>query len=275
MFSSQRQEQLLAFPALPETFKNKHSISELGLRPFGIYESDLNVDFNATPRPFLITEILDCCTRDAGGNAVKRDFFWDLTVGTRVECLLRLISSDEIPLALRCPNAACGGELEIELTTFEISDLQQQAGNDEAIRVTTELSLRRPTGKDQLAWLGQSYESESEALSRMLCTLIVEGAEQSLSGGAALAEISRVMDEHDPLINFSVQVQCPECGQEHICEIDLEELSLSRLRQAQFHLLATVHRLAAHYHWSEEEIFKVPYWRRDHYLNLVEREKER
>ena len=275
MFSSQPHEQLLPFPALPEALKYRHSSSQLALRPFGIYERDLGVDFSALPRPFLVTEILDCCTRDARGNPVGRDFFWDLTVGTRIECLLRLVAREEIPLALRCP--ACGGELEIELTASEISELQQPAaGSEETIVVNDgRVRLRRPTGNDQLRWLEHSFESEADALQQMISTLSVEGAEQSMPEVGLLSEISRVMDEHDPLVNFSVQVQCPECGREHVCEVDLEEFALNRLRQAQFHLLATVHRLARHYHWSEEEIFKVPYWRRDHYLNLVEREKER
>src|SRR6185369_13876696 len=221
---------------------------------------------------------LDCCTRDARGNPVGREFFWELTVGTRIECLLRLVlrdSQSEIPLALRCP--ACGGELEIELTASEISELQQQAAAGEETIVVNEgrVRLRRPTGNDQLTWLGQTFESEADALRQMLSTLIVEGAEQSFLKTESFEEAGGVMDEHDPLVNFSVQVQCPECGREHVCEIDLEELSLNRLRQAQFHLLATVHRLARHYHWSEEEIFKVPYWRRDHYLNLMQREQER
>ena len=268
MFSSQTHEQLLPFPALPEAFRNRHSLPELALRPFGIYERDLSVDFSATPRPFLVTEILDCCTRDVGGNPVGRELFWEMTVGTRIECLLRLVSVDDIPLALRCP--ACGGELEMELTASEISALQQEAvGGEEAI-VVSGVKLRRPTGSDQLAWLGRSFESEADALRQMLSTLVVEGADTG-----SVEEISRAMDEHDPLVNFSVQVQCPECEREHVCEIDLEEFALSRLRQAQFRLLGTVHRLARHYHWSEAEIFKVPYWRRDHYLSLVEREKER
>jgi len=273
MFSSQQHEQLLPFPTLPETLKNRHSISELALRPFGIYERDLSVDFSATPRPFLVTEILDCCTRERHGNPVDRDFFWELTVGTRIECLLRLVGAEEIPLALRCP--ACGGELELELTASEISELQQQAA-DEAIAVSEgRIRLRRPTGNDQLAWLGQGFASEVDAMKQMSATLIVEGAEQSLAETRFLDEVGRVMDEYDPLVNFSVQVQCPDCEREHVCEVDLEELSLNRLRHAQFQLLAMVHRLARHYHWSEEEIFKVPYWRRDHYLHLVEREKER
>ena len=284
MFSSQPHEQLLPFPALPQAFRNRHSISELALRPFGIYERDLSVDFGATPRPFLVTEILDCCTRDARGQSVGREFFWELTVGTRIECLLRLVLGDarsEIALALRCP--ACGGELEIELTASEITELQQQAAASEETIVVGEgrVRLRRPTGNDQLAWLGQGFESEADALRQMLSTLIVGDAEQRLFEvgseleGGVLEKIGHAMDEHDPLVNFSVQVQCPDCGREHVCEIDLEELSLNRLQQAQFHLLATVHRLARHYHWSEEEIFKVPYWRRDHYLNLMAREKER
>jgi hypothetical protein len=245
--------------------------SDLMFRRFGIYESDLNIDFSTLPRPFLVTEILDCCTRDALGRPVDRNFFWDLTVGTRTECLLRLAATDdEIPLALRCPNSACGRELEIELTVAEISELQQQAFKDEPIFVTAELKLRRPTGNDQLAWLGQSFDGESEALQQMLCTLVVEGVPSHES----LEEIGRVMEEHDPLVNFTVRVQCPDCEQESVCEIDLEELSLNRLRQAQFRLFAAVHRLAAHYHWSEEEIFKVPHWRRDYYLSLLEREKQ-
>lgn len=281
MFSSQPHEQLLPFPALPEALRNRHSLPELALRPFGIYERDLGVDFSGTPRPFLVTEILDCCTRAASGDPVGRELFWEMTVGTRIECLLRLVlaSTEEIPLVLRCP--ACGGELEIELTGSEIAALQQEGvGGDEAV-VVSGVKVRRPTGSDQLAWLGQSFDSELDALRQMLSTLIVGDAEQpsfavgSVFEGEVLEKIGHAMDEQDPLVNFAVQVQCPDCGREHVCEIDLEEFALSRLRQAQFRLLGTVHRLARHYHWSEAEIFEVPYWRRDHYLSLVEREKER
>jgi hypothetical protein len=31
-----------------------------------------------------------------------------------------------------------------------------------------------------------------------------------------------------------------------------------------------VHRLAGHYHWSEEEIAKVPLWRRRAYLAYID-----
>ncbi len=277
MFSSERHEPILPFPRIPEAVKTRYSISDLALRPFGLFESDLNIDFAHTPRPFLVTEILDCCTTDAQGNKVERSFFWDLNVGTRTACLLRLISTEdqsEILLSLRCPNNSCAGELEIELTFDELSGLQDEAYETERIPVALgheQLTLRRPTGSDQLAWLNNRFADEEALLNHMLSTLVVESAEKIVAAGELLQVVGPVMEEHDPLVNFSVGVQCPDCGQEGPCEIDLEALSLSRLRQAQFRLLATVHRLAAHYHWSEEEIFNVPYWRREYYLGLLEK----
>ena len=279
MSSSERHEQLLPFPRLPEAVKQRYSISELTLRPFGIYENDLNLDFINSPRPFLVTDILDSCTTDVFGNRVDRNLFWDLTVGARTECLLRLISAGdqfEIELSLKCPNRDCGHELELGLNPDEISELQQQAQIQDYLSLVVkgqQLKLRRPTGNDQLLWLKSSFESEDAALQQMFRTLTLAGAETLAAD--SLDEVGRVMEEHDPLVRFSVQVRCPDCEHEGACEVDLEELSLNRLRQAQFRLLAAVHRLAAHYHWSEEEIFKVPYWRRDYYLGLLDREKQR
>jgi hypothetical protein len=70
-----------------------------------------------------------------------------------------------------------------------------------------------------------------------------------------------------------VRVKCPSCDTTNLVAIDLEELSLRGLRNAQLRLLASVHRLAAKYHWSEEQIFAVPFWRRAKYLSLITNEK--
>ena len=279
-------EPLLPFPRVPETVKARYSVGELTLRPFGLYERDLSVDFNHAQRPFLVTQILECCTRDARGEKVEQSFFWNLTVGKRIECLLNLISSGEQPeisVAFLCPNGACGQELEIELAVEEISELQEQAYAAERVSIQIEnqqLVLRRPTGSDQLSWLKSRFAEEDAAVKQMLRTLLLEDAEGTAADGDAtprelVQSVGRAMEEHDPLVNFSLQVQCPYCEQECPCEIDLEALALRRLRQAQLRLLVSVHRLAANYHWSEGEIFAVPYWRRTYYLNLIEKEKNR
>jgi hypothetical protein len=51
--------------------------------------------------------------------------------------------------------------------------------------------------------------------------------------------------------------------------IDLCEVALTTLRRLQRQLIVMVHRLASHYHWSEQEIFAVPHWRRKEYLELI------
>ncbi len=286
MFIPERHEPLLPFPRLPEAFKARYSAGDLALRPFGLYESDLDVDFDRTPRPVLVTRILECCTRDSRREKVEQGLFWSLTVGKRIECLLNLLCSgagSEISVALRCPDQACREESEIEISIGEIASLQEQAYANERIVIRLEnetLALRRPTGSDQLAWLKNDFANEEAAVKAMVRTLLLDDTEDASVhgdslGGERLQSIEQAMEEHDPLVNFSVWIHCPSCGVEHLSEIDLEDLSLGGLRQAQLRLLASVHRLAAHYHWSEHQIFSVPYWRRAHYLRLIENGSDR
>ncbi|HBL57096.1 MAG TPA: hypothetical protein DDZ80_00510 [Cyanobacteria bacterium UBA8803] len=88
-----------------------------------------------------------------------------------------------------------------------------------------------------------------------------------------LQRLNQVMEDLDPLVNFSLQVICPYCGTENLQDFDLGAWALQQLEQAQQQLLITVHRLASYYHWSEAEIFAIPPWRRSRYLALIEREE--
>ncbi len=284
MFISERHEPLLPFPQLPEKFKTAHRVTDLALRPFGLYESDLNVDFQRTLRPFLVTGILERCTRDAREEKIEPQFFWNLTVGKRIECLLSLVAAGErfeIPFALRCKKSACVQELELEISVEEISALQAEAYAAEHVSITLEtesLALRRPTGGDQLAWLKSGFTDQETASRGMLRSLLPLKTESEVFDAALLSgewvnRIESAMQEQDPLVNFSLQTACPYCEEENLYEIDLEELALSRLRRAQSRLLASVHTLASRYHWSEQQIFSVPFWRRAHYLALIEKEK--
>jgi hypothetical protein len=284
MFVSGQHEPLFPFPRVPETVKAGFSIKGLTLRPFGFYARDLDVDFSRTPRPFLVTQILECCTRNDRREEVPQSFFWNLTVGKRIECLLNLLSPGEgtkIALTLACANPTCGQELEIALSLAEISALQEEAYTDEHVSMKVgnrQLALRRPTAGDQLRWLNSHFTDEATAVRAMIGTLLVDengssSSEETIVEGQA-TEIEQSLDEHDPLIDFQVEVHCPYCETRRLFEVDLEELSLRRLRQSQLRLLASVHRLAAHYHWSEQQIFSVPHWRRAYYLALIDGEKK-
>ena len=285
MFISERREPLFSFPGLPESVAAGPA-SEVVLRPFGLYESDLNVDFTQTMRPFLVTEILDCCTRNVDGGKVNPDFFWGLTVGKRIECLLHVLLSatgTEIAVSFPCPQKDCGQELGIDISLAEITALQAEAYETESVLLPLEnssLALRRPTGSDQLAWLNHRFANHQAALQTMVQTLLLPAATAEAIDADALPEVlgpevERAMEEFDPLVNFSLHVNCFACGAENQIELDLEEFSLKQLRQAQSRQLASIHQLAAHYHWSEQQIFSVPYWRRSRYLGLINNEKNR
>lgn len=285
MSISENHERLVPFPEVPEAIKSSFSIKGLTLRRFGHHESDLNIDFEHWPRPFLITRILESCTRDEGRKRVPENFFWDLTVGKRIEGLLNLIASEssEIEIALVCPNGNCAERLQIDFSLDEVAALQQHAQVDEHLSISVDdkvFVFRRPTATDQLAWLKNNFTDETAIVKAMMATLAIPGTDgASFLDGTILPEhaqtIEQCLDEHDPLVNFNLKIVCPYCTTESTVALDLEELSIRSLRQAQSRLLASVHRLAQRYHWSEQEIFSVPYWRRVHYLSLLDSEQNR
>jgi hypothetical protein len=87
--------------------------------------------------------------------------------------------------------------------------------------------------------------------------------------------LNQVLDDLDPLVNFSLAVTCPHCGLPSQPEIDLGAWALQILQRVQQRLIETVHRLACRYHWTEAEILALPEWRRDRYLALIDREGAR
>lgn len=278
------------FPRLPDTLRSKYACDALALRPFGVSEHDLEISFaGGQPRPHLITEVLARCTVGARGEQLEPDFFWSLPVGKRIECLLTISETSgdraDIVIPVRCPGDACAQVAELELSLSEIVSLQNQTDDAERFAVRRgdrQLYVRRPTGSDQLAWLGARFEDEASAFAAMVRALVSvdeAGASAAVVGvevdGGWIGAIEEALEEFDPLVNFSLSVRCPFCEAEHEHEVDLEELALRRLRQSQLRLLTSVHRLARYYHWSEREIFSVPHWRRAFYLALIDREEDR
>jgi hypothetical protein len=139
------------------------------------------------------------------------------------------------------------------------------------------LKLKKPTGLDQRTWATQGFPTERAAIESMAQTLVVSDDTQAegdrlLLDDEALLAIDQVMQEEDRLVNFSLEVICPCCESNTKFDMDLQAFALERLQQSQQRLLTTVHRLAKHYHWTEEQIFAVPSWRRNHYLKLLAKE---
>lgn len=269
------------FPAITEALWKRFSVETLFLRAFGLFPQDREIDFNLASRPLLETEILRCCTQDSSGGGLPADFFWDLEVSTRTECLLIIATLsqgvEQFTIDLRCPNPDCGEEMELDFPIREFVDLhgkmpkEGSPAEENGIRSAT---FRRPTGRDQLEWLQRPFSDELSAIRAIAETLAVEpGADfsgQNLSGDL-LQSIGETLETLDPLLHFKARLCCAECGREDQYYIDLGVQALGQLRHAQDRLLEMVFQLASYFHWTEEQVLAIPPWRRARYLAFIEK----
>ncbi|MBD2232774.1 hypothetical protein [Phormidium tenue] len=255
----------------------------LGLRRYGQRWDDLAIDFQQPLRPQLETDLLAVCIRDAQGHSLDPEFFWRWGVSDRTAGLLSLVALEigpTLPLTLACPQENCQQVMEVAIALDALHQLQPEAAPEVATVSLGEqqLQVRRPTGQDQLTWLTQTTQGDPPDLRTMLQSLIQtpNSAEQANplppDLTPALPALNQALDDLDPLVNFSLAVTCPHCGQPSQPEIDLGAWALKILQRVQQRLIETVHRLACRYHWTEAEILALPEWRRDRYLALIDRE---
>ncbi len=273
-----------SFPSIPDSLKSKYGVDELELRPFGPGERDIEIDFEQEFRPCLVTQVLQYCTETKNRGRIDRDFFWELTIGKRIECLLAIATSgggSEITLQLNCLNEACGELMEIQLSQEEILGLQPYEEDSQTCRIPVngrDYFFRKPTGSDQLQWLKSSFPDEETAIKAMIRTLMVRDEAAGTDRETRMSQkwvetVNEAMKAYDPLVNFDLTVFCPACNQESRCTLDLEEILVRKLYKIQLELLHTVHRLASHYHWSEPQILSLGPRRQAHYLALIDKEE--
>lgn len=274
---------LTAFPSIQSIDKDEKYHKDLTLRSFGLFEKDLEINFDEKFRPLLVTNILQCCTSDKNGKSCDLSFFWNLTMGKRIECLLTIFSlshSQDLPVILRCSNDACQKQMEIEISIEELIKQQKKIDFIEkpSVQINGQsLLIRKPTGTDQLEWSKMVYQTDEQMIRSMIQNLIILDEETSFNqdltiSGDSIKLVDNIMGESDPLINFHTLIVCPYCENKDDYSIDLENIVLDRLHLDQKHLTHLVHRIALKYHWNEKEIFSIPSWRRYQYLSLIEKE---
>ncbi|QDF96889.1 hypothetical protein CJ010_10270 [Azoarcus sp. DD4] len=130
------------------------------------------------------------------------------------------------------------------------------------------LTLRVPTGADQIRILREPAEQRRDALLRRL-EVRDPGAASALPTTLAEADIARceaALEALLPEVVCEVAATCPECGAANAVGLD----PYAVLGHSAAPLLTEVHRLAWHYHWSEAEILALPSGRRAHYLRLID-----
>ncbi len=237
---------------------------DIAVRAFGQLD-DLDLDLSGAYRPMAVTALLAHC---AGPDC---EHWQAQPVGARTATLLQLLSlsagAENLELNATCVDPRCGEVFSFDLPLSRLSALAPSA--DEISLTLPDgraLALRRATGHDLLRWQAARPATREQAMQLMLDDLVVRGHAEIDDEFA----VSSVLDAQDPLVAFTLSAECPACGGSQDVAVDLEGLVLTHFDRCQHALLHDVHRLAAHYGWSEQQAMAVPARRRASYLALID-----
>ncbi len=238
----------------------------------------LDLDFDSSDRPLLVTQVLslaeehtDARARDEQPNDSP---LWGLSVASRLKRLLHVLRDTEgisaLPLRVHCPATNCRQTLELELALAELDSLHDEAADGELLRFprgeAEPLAFRRPTGDDLRRWRSANLTTSTAPETLFRTLLVSPSAEPEPLEPRSVDACLEAFAEFDALVAFEVSTTCPHCAHTSPHPVDLESLALNHLRSAQERLYREIHFLAQAYGWSETEILAVPRRRRLRYL---------
>jgi hypothetical protein len=220
------------------------------------------------PRQQRLTRLLERCVTRIGEARPTREQIRALVAGDREALLLQLRAAtwgDRLPCVVDCP--ACGERMDLDLSAGGLL----RPGYDDP-RETYALTLaggararfRLPDGADLEA---AAAAGGGEPGARVLLARCV--AEPERPSATQAAELEAEMERRDPQAEISLAMACPDCGAGVTAVLDAGGLLLDELAGSEGALLAEVHTIALHYHWSEADILALELPRRRRYLELL------
>ena len=134
------------------------------------------------------------------------------------------------------------------------------------------IHVRVPRGSDQEFVAQLNIKNATELRAQLLQRLIIADNPHALLqtlGEDEIARIETTLEQASPELTQQLQLACPECGEQHQVQLDWYR----GIHKPVDELLDQVHRLAANYHWSEQEILALPKQRRAAYLKRLDKER--
>jgi uncharacterized protein (UPF0212 family) len=259
-------------------------VREVELRPLDAQDEEFLLDTagagNTSARATAL--LARCLVDDTLDNA--RSLADSLTVGDREALLLhlrRLTLGETAECVLTCPYTECGEQMEFEL---RVDDLVVPAYELPKRLYEIRLALdggpydvvfRLPTAADLDAAPALAGDDPESVALELLRLCVVRASQRGRHvpvdrlSAAVRAAIAEEMAELDPQAELELTLACPACGTEFSVVFDTASFLLQELDLRTTALLADVHALALHYHWSERDILAMPATRRAKYLELL------
>ncbi|GAB3255221.1 hypothetical protein [Chitinimonas naiadis] len=231
-----------------------------------------NGDEAATSTPRAVSLVLAAALQHLGDEIPSLQAINALCVADRqylMRALAQHLGDDGGWFAAQC--SQCKARFDFQLSYAELPVKPAGTGFPQAtVEVHGQaLRVRVPTGADQLALLARPDEQQPHYL---LAALLDHANAAHLASELSTAERERIeaaLEDIAPAVVCEVGASCPECGAANQVGID-PYIVLARDATP---LLAEVHRLALHYHWSEADILALPKARRQRYLMLIDQSR--
>lgn len=197
-----------------------------------------------------------------------------LSIGARDAKLFALrekLWGPQMESVVACPS--CRERLELNLDTHQML-ASSPPEQPREIRLGTagyEMTVRLPNSRDFLELAGEGEPGPVRIAQR--CLLAVNGGEVPVDldnlTEEALAAITQVMAEADPLADIRLALACPACQNRWSAVFDIVSFIWTEIEAWAWRILSDVHTLARAYGWGEREILSLSPTRRQFYLDMV------
>jgi hypothetical protein len=227
--------------------------------------------------PVAATELLERLIVEAPGQVLKRSELWSVPLGERDRMIAALHArhfGDRIESVVSC--RGCGKAFAVEFSLDALiaslsggGATERPAGPDAGgvYSFADGRRFRLPNAEDERVVRSLApADAAAELLRRCLVGAETDGEH---------AWIHTAMTAVGPVIDLELPTRCALCATEQAVHFDVVSFFLASLARERALLTREVHRIAAAYHWSHDEILRLSRTERRAYVALLEAERGR
>jgi hypothetical protein len=199
-----------------------------------------------------------------------------LPIGRRDVLLLALreqLFGSRVQTVVVCPQCQDHLDLVFEIDQIRVpvkgESQEEFACDDDDYQAT----FRLPTSEDLLMVVQEPEPGAAKQLLLERCLLrVLHRGEVSSELSTSLTErVIKRMAEVDPQGDVELAVTCAACGHQWQALFDIASFVWREIGAWAKRLLGEVHLLASAYGWAEADILRMSAWRRQCYLDMVQR----
>ena len=200
------------------------------------------------------------------------------SIGQRNTRLLNLreqLFGSQFVSVAACPQ--CGECLELN---FKTADIRVSSSDESVTSLTLDVAdysvqCRLPNSIDLASVAGCQEAAVVEQMLLERCLLSVQSAGEEISlemlPAEIVAAIAEAMERADSQANIQLSLTCPACTHQWQAILDILSYVWSELDAWARRILCEVHALASAYGWSEADILNMQPWRRQIYMDMIDR----